>query len=165
MLSVLRNSIFLMLVSLPFLASSVNGQTIQRVSGTSARDFQVRVTNSFGVRTSINVTPNVRAQNSANVVLMPGSSISDSFGDSNGNANANFTVSPNGGNMNVNGIQSVNTFVFGEGTQFQSTTESVENPDPNYPIEGTASSMAVHELNLTIQNQQSQFGNSFSQSF
>ncbi len=43
--------------------------------------------------------------------------------------------------------------------------ESIENPDPSKPIKGTASSMAVHELNIKVQQQQSAFTSSFSQNF
>ena len=67
--------------------------------------------------------------------------------------------------MTINGIQSRNVFLFGEGTQFTSEMESVENPDPSKPIKGTASSMAVHDLNIKIQQQQSAFTSSFSQNF
>ena len=43
--------------------------------------------------------------------------------------------------------------------------ESIDKPDPTKPIKGTASSMAVHEFGIKIKNQQSQFSNSFTQSF
>ncbi|WP_136987723.1 hypothetical protein [Synechococcus sp. UW69] len=138
---------------------------MNRISGSSARDFQISITNSFGVRNSIDTNSNVRTKNSATVNLLPGSYIDDAFGDSKGNANANFTVTPGGGNMSINGIQSRNVFLFGPGTKFTSEMESIENPDPSKPIKGTASSMAVHELNIKVQQQQSAFTSSFSQNF
>ena len=67
--------------------------------------------------------------------------------------------------MTINGIQSRNTFLFGSGTQFTSDMQSIDNPDPSKPIKGTASSMAVHELNIKVQQQQSAFSSSFSQNF
>ena len=140
-------------------------QQMNRISGASGRDFQISITNSFGVRNTIDTNSNVRTQNSATVNLLPGSYIDDAFGDSQGNANANFTVTPSGGNMSINGIQSRNVFLFGQGTQFNSEMESVENPDPSKPIKGTASSMAVHDLNIKVQQQQSAFTSSFSQNF
>ena len=142
-----------------------SAQQMNRISGTTGRDFQISITNSFGVRNTIDTNSNVRARNSANVNLLPGSYIDDAFGDSQGNANANFTVTPSGGNMSINGIQSRNVFLFGEGTQFNSEMESIENPDPSKPIKGTASSMAVHDLNIKVQQQQSAFTSSFSQNF
>ena len=145
--------------------TKANGQQMNRISGSTGRDFQISVTNSFGVRTSIDANINVKARNNATVNLLPGSVIDDSFGDSQGNANANFTITPNGGNMGINGIQSRNTFLFGEGTQFQSTMESVDNPDPSLPVRGNASSMATHEFNVKVQSQNSAFSSSFSQSF
>ena len=148
-----------------FLSAIASAQQMSRVSGTSGRDFQISITNSFGVRNSIDTNSNVRTKNSATVNLLPGSYIDDAFGDSKGNANANFTVTPGGGNMSINGIQSRNVFLFGEGTQFTSEMESVENPDPSKPIKGTASSMAVHDLNIKVQQQQSAFTSSFSQNF
>ena len=164
-----RNSRYLFIlltVSLGVLSSArASAQQMNRISGASGRDFQISITNSFGVRNSIDTNSNVRTRNSATVNLMPGSYIDDSFGDSQGNANANFTVTPGGGNMTINGIQSRNVFLFGAGTQFQSEMESVENPDPSKPIKGEASSMAVHNLNIKVQQQQSAFTNSFSQSF
>ena len=146
-------------------STRAHAQQMNRISGASSRDFQVTVRNSFGVRNSIDANSNVRVKNNATINLLPGSYMDDAFGDSKGNANANFTVSPGGGNMTINGIQSRNVFLFGAGTQFTSEMESVENPDPTKPIKGTASSMAVHELNIEVQQQQSAFTSSFSQSF
>jgi len=146
-------------------SAKTSAQQMNRISGASGRDFQITITNSFGVQNSINTNSNVRTRNSATVNLLPGSYIDDAFGDSQGNANANFTVTPGGGNMTINGIQSRNVFLFGAGTQFQSEMESIENPDPSKPIKGEASSMAVHNLNIKVQQQQSAFTSSFSQSF
>ena len=129
------------------------------ISGATGRDFQISITNSFGVRNTIDTNSNVRTVNSANVNLLPGSYIDDAFGDSQGNANANFTVTPNGGNMSINGIQSRNVFLW-EGTQFKSDMESIENPDPSKPIKGSVSSMAVHDLNIKVQQQQTAFTSS-----
>ena len=142
-----------------------NCQQANVISGNTGRDFQISVTNTFGVRTSIDANSNVKARNEATVNLLPGSVIDDAFGDSNGDANANFTITPNGGNMGINGIQSRNTFLFGEGTQFTSTMESVDNPDSSLPIKGNASSVATHEFNVKVQSQDTAFSSSFSQSF
>lgn len=161
-----RNLSLLLSANLMLLISAgASAQQMNRISGSSARDFQISITNSFGVRNSIDTNSNVRTRNSATVNLLPGSFIDDAFGDSQGNANANFTVTPGGGNMSINGIQSRNVFLFGPGTQFTSEMESIENPDPSKPIKGTASSMAVHELNIKVQQQQSAFTSSFSQNF
>jgi len=161
-----RYLFILLTVILGLLSSArASAQQMNRISGASGRDFQISITNSFGVRNSIDTNSNVRTRNSATVNLMPGSYIDDSFGDSQGNANANFTVTPGGGNMTINGIQSRNVFLFGAGTQFNSEMESVESPDPSKPIKGTASSMAVHDLNIKVQQQQSAFTSSFSQNF
>ena len=157
--------IFLAIISGLLHGARTSAQQMNRVSGTSGRDFQISITNSFGVRNTIDTNSNVRTRNSATVNLLPGSYIDDAFGDSQGNANANFTVNPSGGNMSINGIQSRNVFLFGEGTQFNSEMESIENPDPSKPIKGTASSMAVHDLNIKVQQQQSAFTSSFSQNF
>jgi len=162
-----RHHLFILLIPVLgiFFSERTSAQQINRISGASGRDFQVTVTNSFGVQNSIDTNSNVRTRNSATINLLPGSYIDDAFGDSQGNANANFTVTPGGGNMTINGIQSRNVFLFGEGTQFTSEMESIENPDPSKPIKGTASSMAVHSLNIKVQQQQSAFTSSFSQNF
>ena len=162
-----RKTLILFLAAnlLLLLSTGASAQQMNRVSGSSSKDFQITITNSFGVRNSIDTNSNVRTRNSATVNLLPGSYIDDAFGDSKGNANANFTVTPGGGNMSINGIQSRNVFLFGSGTQFTSEMESVENPDPSKPIKGTASSMAVHDLNIKVQQQQTAFTNSFSQNF
>ena len=157
--------IFLAIISGLLHGARTSAQQMNRISGTTGRDFQISITNSFGVRNTIDTNSNVRTRNSANVNLLPGSYIDDAFGDSQGNANANFTVTPSGGNMSINGIQSRNVFLFGEGTQFTSDMESIENPDSSKPIKGTASSMAVHDLNIKVQQQQSAFTSSFSQNF
>ena len=161
-----RNLFILLVTTFGLLCSAkTSAQQMNRISGASGRDFQISITNSFGVRNSIDTNSNVRTRNSATVNLMPGSYIDESFGDSQGNATANFTVTPGGGNMTINGIQSRNVFLFGAGTQFNSEMESVESPDPSKPIKGTASSMAVHDLNIKVQQQQSAFTSSFSQNF
>ena len=162
-----RKTLILFLAAnlLLLLSTGASAQQMNRVSGSSSNDFQITITNSFGVRNSIDTNSNVLTRNSATVNLLPGSYIDDAFGDSKGNANANFTVTPGGGNMSINGIQSRNVFLFGSGTQFTSEMESVENPDPSKPIKGTASSMAVHDLNIKVQQQQTAFTNSFSQNF
>ena len=166
MLRFSRHLFILLITSLGLIFSQrTTAQQMNRISGASGRDFQISTTNSFGVRNSIDTNSNVRTKNSATVNLLPGSYIDDAFGDSQGNANANFTVTPSGGNMSINGIQSRNVFLFGEGTQFTSEMESAENPDPSKPIKGTASSMAVHDLNIKVQQQQSAFTSSFSQNF
>ena len=157
--------IFLATISGLLYGARTSAQQMSRISGASGRDFQISITNSFGVRNTIDTNSNVRTRNSATVNLLPGSYIDDAFGDSQGNANANFTVTPSGGNMSINGIQSRNVFLFGEGTQFNSEMESIENPDPSKPIKGNASSMAVHDLNIKVQQQQSAFTSSFSQNF
>ena len=157
--------IFLLSTCSVLLSSTrAHAQQMNRISGASSRDFQVTVRNSFGVRNSIDANSNVRVKNNATINLLPGSYMDDAFGDSKGNANANFTVSPGGGNMNINGIQSRNVFLFRAGTQFLGDGISGE-PDPTKPIKGTASSMAVHELNIEVQQQQSAFTSSFSQNF
>lgn len=163
----LSHHLFILLIPIIglFFSEKTSAQQMNRISGASGRDFQISITNSFGVRNSIDTNSNVRTRNSATVNLLPGSYIDDAFGDSRGNANANFTVTPGGGNMSINGIQSRNVFLFGEGTQFTSEMESIENPDPSKPIKGTASSMAVHDLNIKVQQQQSAFTSSFSQNF
>ena len=162
-----RKTLILFLAAnlLLLLSTGASAQQMNRVSGSSSKDFQITITNSFGVRNSIDTNSNVLTRNSATVNLLPGSYIDDAFGDSKGNANANFNVTPGGGNMSINGIQSRNVFLFGSGTQFTSEMESVENPDPSKPIKGTASSMAVHDLNIKVQQQQTAFTNSFSQNF
>ena len=164
-----RLSRHLLILLMPIIGLLFSGKTsaqqMNRISGASGRDFQITITNSFGVQNSINTNSNVRTRNSATVNLLPGSYIDDAFGDSQGNANANFTVTPNGGNMTMNGIQSRNVFKFGEGTQFTSEMESINNPDPSQPIKGNASSMVVHDLNIKVQQQQSAFSSSFSQNF
>ena len=163
----LSRHVFILLIPIIGLSLSAKtfAQQVNKISGSSGRDFQISITNSFGVRNSIDTNSNVRTRNSATVNLLPGSYIDDAFGDSKGNANANFTVTPSGGNMNINGIQSRNVFKFGEGTQFTSDMESIDNPDPSKPIKGSASSMAVHDLNIKVQQQQSAFSSSFSQNF
>lgn len=164
-----RNSRYLIIPLTAIIGLLFSGKTsaqqMNKISGASGRDFQISITNSFGVRNSIDTNSNVRTRNSATVNLLPGSYIDDAFGDSQGNANANFTVTPSGGNMNINGIQTRSVFKFGEGTQFTSDMDSIDNPDPSKPIKGTASSMAVHDLNIKVQQQQSAFSSSFSQSF
>jgi len=119
----------------------------------------------MGVSTSADVTDNLEVNNQANLVLAPGSTIQDEIGDDTQSVTGDFVVTPTGASLDIQGLQAKNNYIIGEGTYFFSEMNTVDNPNPEIATSGTASSNLVHSLTITVDQTNSAFTSSFSQSF
>ena len=147
---------------MPFLSAQTN--SIQTGSTNSLR---VSLSNTIGVSTTANITDNLEVENQAVLILDPGSTIQDSFGegDEEGQAvTAVFEVGPNGSSAGITGLQANNNYIIGEGTFFSSTMKT-KDEDNSTPVNGDASAILIHDMTLKIDQTNSSFTQSFSQNF
>jgi len=141
-------------------------QTTNSLQTGSTNSLKVSLSNTIGVTTTANTTDNVKVDNQAILILEPGSTIQDSFGEGDSeaeNMNVSFDVSPNGSNVGVSGLRAQNNYVIGEGTYFSSSMTTAENNDS--PVKGDASAGMYHDMILKIDQTNSSFTSSFSQNF
>ena len=162
-----KNFSFRIIFIFYFLISSTNlpasSQTQTTLTTGSSNRLSVSLSNTMGVQTFADANANVEINNEAKLVIDPKTTVADSFGCSDCNGiTGDFTVSPNGASFDIDGLVAENNYVFGEGTEFISTMKSVENPDKNLPIRGTASSKLVHDMTLTVDQTNSSFTQAFS---
>jgi len=133
----------------------------------STNSFKVSLSNTIGVTTSADSTDNLEIDNQAVLVLEPGSSIQDSFGEGDEageNVTASFDISPNGSNVGITGLQAKNNYIIGEGTYFSSTMKTKDEENTT-AVKGDASAGLYHDMTLKIDQTTSSFSSSFSQNF
>ena len=133
----------------------------------STNSFKVSLSNTIGVTTSADSTDNLEVENQAVLVLEPGSSIQDSFGEGDEageNVTASFDISPNGSNVGITGLQAKNNYIIGEGTYFSSTMKTKDEKNTT-AVKGDASAGLYHDMTLKIDQTTSSFSSSFSQNF
>ena len=119
----------------------------------------------MGVSTSADVTENLEVNNQANLVLAPGSTIQDEIGDENQSVTGDFVITPTGSSLDIKGLQAKNNYIIDEGTYFFSEMKTVDDPNPEIATNGNASSNLVHSMTITIDQTNSSFTSSFSESF
>jgi len=149
-----------------FLMGSLNAQTNSIQSG-STNSLKVSLSNTIGVTTTANSTDNLEIDNQAVLVLEPGSTIQDSFGegDEQGDSvTASFDISPNGSSVDINGLKAKNNYIIGDGTYFSSTMKTKDEENTT-AIKGDASAGMYHDMTLKIDQTVSSFTSSFSQNF
>ena len=157
---------FLLFGTFLLLISDLKAQTNSIQTG-STNSLKVSLSNTIGVTTSADSTDNLEIDNQAVLVLEPGSSIQDSFGevDEQGeNVSANFDISPNGSSVDITGLQAKNNYIIGEGTYFSSTMKTKDEENTT-AIKGDASAGLFHDMTLKIDQTVSSFTSSFSQNF
>jgi len=152
------------LVLIPFIQSPSFSQTDSIQTGSSQK-LSITVSNTMGVSTSADVTENLEVNNQANLVIAPGSTITDDIGDDSQSVTGDFIVTPTGASLDIQGIQTKNNYILGEGTYFFSEMKTIDNPNPEIATSGNASSNLVHSLTITVDQTNSSFTSSFSQSF
>ena len=133
----------------------------------STNSFKVSLSNTIGVTTSADSTDNLEIDNQAVLVLEPGSSIQDSFGegDEQGESvTASFDISPNGSSVDIDGLKAKNNYIIGEGTFFSSTMKTKDEENTT-AIKGDASAGMYHDMTLKVDQTVSSFTSSFSQNF
>ena len=99
------------------------------------------------------------------MVIAPGSTITDDIGDDTQSVTGDFIVTPTGATLDIQGLQARNNYILGEGTYFFSEMTTIDNPNPEIATKGTASSNLVHSLTITVDQTNSSFTSSFSESF
>ena len=147
------------IINFPVLSNTNNIQT-----GNSQR-LSITVSNTMGVSTSADVTENLEVNNQANLVIEPGSNIQEEIGGDEQSVTGDFVISPNGSSMDISGINTKNNYIIGEGTYFFSEMKTVDDPDPEIETIGNASSNLIHNLSITVDQTNSSFTQSFSNSF
>lgn len=166
----LGNSVFtnLFVITTLLLGNIQNSysQTTNSIQTGSTNSLKVSLSNTIGVTTTANTSDNVKVENQAVLILEPGSTIQDSFGEGDSeaeNMTVSFDVSPNGSNVGVSGLRAQNNYVIGEGTYFSSSMTTTENNDS--PAKGDASAGLYHDMSLKIDQTNSSFTSAFSQNF
>jgi len=152
------------LLLIPFCQYPSFSQTDSIQTGSSQK-LSITLSNTMGVSTSADVTENLEVNNQANLVIAPGSTITDDIGDESQSVTGDFIVTPTGATLDIQGLQARNNYILGEGTYFFSEMKTIDNPNPEIATSGTASSNLVHSLTITVDQTNSSFTSSFSQSF
>ena len=134
-------------------------------SSGSSNKMKITLSNTMQVTTSANTTSNMVVDNEGALFIEPGSTIQDSFGDETGKITGELIVTPTGSNFELNGISAQNNYIIGDGTYFKSSMKSIENPDPDIPLTGNASSGITHNMVMDVEQVNSTFTTSFSSSF
>lgn len=127
--------------------------------------FSYTVQSSYGVRTSADASANFKVENEGILKLKSGSFVTNKFGDDSDRASAVFTATPTGANVDLQGIAAKNLLLLDDGTYFRSSLKSVDNPDPNLPMQASASALGVHQSSITIEKGDTTFTQTFTSSF
>lgn len=143
-------------------------------SGSKSRT-SVSLSNTMGVYTNLETTPNVEGSVNANLVIAPGSTIQDSFGGAQPGASSitgAVVVTPNSANIDLTGLAAQNNYIVGAGTAFSSNLQTINGAECTGACAshqgssvGKASTGMSHSMSLTIDQTNSSFSNSFSQNF
>tara|TARA_E500000331_G_scaffold75855_1_gene71089 strand:+ start:889 stop:1389 length:501 start_codon:yes stop_codon:yes gene_type:complete len=152
------------LILIPFIQSPSFSETASIQTGSSQR-LSITLSNTMGVSTSADVTENLEVNNQANLVIEPGSTIQEEVGDETLSVTGDFVVTPTGSSLDIQGLQAKNNYIIGEGTYFFSEMNTVDDPNPEIATTGNASSNLVHSMTITIDQTNSSFTSSFSESF
>lgn len=141
-------------------------------SGTTART-QITLSNTMGVYTQLDSSPNVQANLNSNLNIEPGSTIQDSFGQGDqGALKGTIRVTPTSANIDITGLTTKNNYIVGPGTNFSSEMKTLHGNDctgacAQYSgqTRGNSGVGMVHNMSLTVDQTTSSFSNSFSQNF
>ena len=149
---------------IPFFQSPCFSEAASIQTGSSQR-LSISLSNTMGVSTSADVTENLEVINQANLVIEPGSTIQEEVGDETLSVTGDFVVTPTGSSLDIQGLQAKNNYIIGDGTYFFSEMKTIDDPNPEIATNGNASSNLVHSLTITIDQTNSSFTSSFSESF
>jgi len=140
-------------------------QVIERTNtnaGTN-RVFSYSIQSTYGVQTSANASPNLRVETEAVLNLKEDSYLTNKAGDVGGTTGAVFVTTPNGSNVQLNGITADNLFLIDTGTRFRTSLTTTE-PD-GQPSVGQASATATHTMTISVTDGESSFYNTLRQNF
>ena len=162
--SVFTNLLVITTLLLGYIQNSYSQTNSLQTGATNS--LKVSLSNTIGVTTTANTSDNVEVDNQAVLILEPGSTIQDSFGEGDSeteNIIVSFDVSPDGSNVDISGLRAQNNYIIGEGTYFSSSMTTIENNDS--PVKGDASAGLYHEMTLKVDQTNSSFTSAFSQNF
>lgn len=146
-------------------ANVVRAQVIERTNtnaGTN-RVFSYSIQSTYGVQTSANASPNLKVETEAVLNLKEDSYLTNKAGDIGGGTGAVFVTTPNGSNVQLNGITADNLFLIDNGTRFRTSLTTTE-PD-GQPSVGQASATATHTMTISVTDGESSFYNTLRQNF
>jgi len=168
----LGNSVFtnLFVITTLLLGNIQNSysQTTNSIQTGSTNSLKVSLSNTIGVTTTANTSDNVKVENQAVLILEPGSTIQDSFGEGETeaeNMSVSFDISPTGSNVGISGLKAKNNYIIGEGTFFSSSMKTKGDIENDQPVKGSASAGMYHDMSLKVDQVSSSFTSSFSQNF
>ena len=146
-------------------AGSLRAQVIERTNtnaGTN-RVFSYSIQSTYGVQTSANASPNLQVETEAILNLKEDSYLTNKAGGLDGSTGAVFVTTPNGSNVQLNGITADNQFLIDSGTRFRTSLTTTE-PD-GQPSIGQASATATHTMTISVTDGESSFYNTLRQNF
>jgi len=154
-----------LLCALLFAPVRAQAQVIER-SNTNAgtnRVFSYSIQSTYGVQTSANASPNLKVETEAVLNLKEDSYLTNKAGGAGGGTGAVFVTTPNGSNVQLDGITADNLFLIDSGTRFRTSLTSTE-PD-GQPSVGQASATATHTMTISVTDGESSFYNTLRQNF
>jgi len=141
-------------------------------TGNTART-QITLSNTMGVYTQLDTSPNVQSSLKSNLNIEPGSTVQDSFGQGDqGALRGTISITPTSANIDIQGLSAKNNYIIGPGTGFSSEMKSLHGNDCsgacaqyNGQTRGNSGVGMIHNMSLTVDQTTSSFSNSFSQNF
>ncbi len=148
-------------------------QIISNVGTGNTARTQITLSNTMGVYTQLDTSPNVQSTLQSNLNIEPGSTIQDSFGQGDqGALSGTISITPTSANIDIKGLTTKNNYIVGPGTGFSSEMKTLHGNDctgacAQYSgqTRGNAGVGMIHNMSLTIDQTTSSFSNSFSQNF
>lgn len=143
----------------------VKSQVLERnlTSSGSKTVFSYAITSTYGVSTAADATPNLIVDTEAVLNLKEGTVITNRAGNIGGNTSAVIQATPNGTNVNLQGIEADNNYLIDNGTSFKASLKTSDIDGA--PSKGSASATASHSLTLTVTNNSTSFINSIRENF
>lgn len=163
-------------ILVPFCAClTAAAQSTNQVSSGTSQRTTVNFSNTFGLYTQLNTTPNVAGSVNAVLNVEPGSTIKSDFGGISSELKQSVNVTPTSSSVSIEGMKSVNEYRIAPGTTFSSDMKTLSASDcaaspactkyADGPAVGSSGSGMQHVMTLTIDQTTSTFSNSFSQNF
>jgi len=154
-------------------ADPAYAQITSNLSGGNSQRTQITLSNTMGVYTNLDASPNVSTTLKANLNIEPGSTIQDSFGGGDqGALKGTISITPTSSNIDITGLTTQNHYIIGPETGFSSEMKTLHRNECfgscasyNGQTKGNAGVGMVHNMSLTVDQTTTSFRNSFSQSF
>lgn len=148
-------------------------QIVSNLSGGNSQRTQITLSNTMGVYTNLDSSPNVSTTLNASLNIEPGSTIQDSFGGGDqGDLKGTISITPTSSNIDITGLTTRNNYIIGPGTGFSSEVKTLHGSDCtdscasyNGQTRGNAGVGMIHNMSLTVDQTTTSFSNSFSQRF